>query len=81
MAARFSTLIASDPDHEKVYAEIYFGEKFVALISQEAGPESLMLELPGCELDQEQIIRNVNLEGFIVALRSAADRLLGRADP
>jgi hypothetical protein len=27
MPARFSTLIASDPDHEKVYAEIYCKEK------------------------------------------------------
>jgi hypothetical protein len=74
---RFSVMIASDMDHEKVYAEIYCDERFVALISQERGPEHKVLELPGPGLVEERICREVSLEEFLRALQLASRKLDG----
>lgn len=76
-ASRFSVMIASDLDHEKVYAEVYCDEKFVALVSQERGLESKVLELPGPGLVEDQICREVDLEGFLQAVQVAARKLAG----
>lgn len=75
--SRFSVMIASDLDHEKVYAEIYCDEKFVALVSQERGLGSKVLELPGPGLVEDQICREVDLEGFLQAVQVAARKLAG----
>ena len=40
---RFS--IGDDPEHEELTAEIYFEEKFVAIISQEKGFEEMKIEI------------------------------------
>lgn len=37
--------VGSLPDYEDLVAEIYINSKFIGLISQEHGPESLVLEL------------------------------------
>ena len=76
-AGRFSVMIASDEDHEEVYVEIYYDDKFVALVSQEYGLEHKMLEVPGPGLVEEQISRKVDLEGFQQALELAARKLHG----
>ncbi len=76
-AGHFSVMIASDLDHEKVYAEIYCDDKFVALVSQEHGLEHKMLEVPGPGLVEEQISREVDLKGFQHALELAARKLHG----
>ena len=71
----FSVMIASDLDHEKVYAEIYCNDKFVALISQEGPSTDKVLELPGPGLEEEQICRQVDLKGFLNALQLAVQTL------
>ena len=76
-ASRFSVMIASDLGHEKVYAEIYYDEKFVALVSQERGLENKVLELPGPGLVEDQICRAVDLGGFLQAVQLAARKLEG----
>lgn len=70
-------MIASDLDHESVYAEVYYDEKFVALVSQERGPESKRLELPGPGFEESQICREVDLDGFLQAVQEAAQKLAG----
>ena len=74
-AGRFDVMIASDQDHEKVYAEIYFDGKFVALISQERGITNKSLELPGPGLVEDLICREVDLAGFLQAVQQAARKL------
>lgn len=74
---KFAVMIASDDDHDKVYAEIYFEGKFVALVSQEQGLENKILEIPGPGLVEAQISRRVELEAFQEALNTAARKLHG----
>lgn len=69
----FSVLVASLPDYESVVAEIYYGEDFVGLISQDDGP--LKVELPGIDVDGSRIERVIPLKGFQEALIAASRRL------
>ncbi len=73
-------IIADDPDHEKCYAEIYRNRKFFALISQEDGPDRLIVELPGIDLYENQVTRQVPLGDFITMLEQAARRLIDGAE-
>lgn len=77
MRTNFTILIASDPEHEKVFAEIYCGERFVALVSQEEGLHCLRIEFPDATMEESMVLRKVEMEGFQEALRSAARKLAG----
>ena len=77
MDGRYEVLIADDSEHEKVFAEIQRNNKFLALISQENGPDRLKVELPGLGLDENWVIREVPLDDFIVILGEAARKLVG----
>jgi len=70
----FKTIIASDPDYEKVVIEIYCDDKFVCLISQDKGPDRLELVFP--EQTNLYITRSVYLDWFVDAVQKAKDRLL-----
>ena len=52
----FRVIIASDQEHEKVVAEIYRGDSFVALVSHDHGTP--MVEMPGIGLDLIQANRS-----------------------
>ena len=69
-------IIASDPEHDKVFAEIQFDNRFVALVSQEDGPGQLKVELPGLGLDEACVLRIVPLGEFVTALEKAAEKLI-----
>jgi hypothetical protein len=74
---RFHVMIASDLDHERVYAEVYWDEKFVALVSQERGAGKEVLEFPGPGLKEDLICREVDLDGFLQAVELAVRKLAG----
>ena len=42
---KFSILLSSDCNYEKLVAEIYYDEKYVGLINQD-NPDNLLFELP-----------------------------------
>ncbi len=75
MDESFSLMIASDDEHDRVFAEIYCSGLFVALISQEQGPESAMIELPDPGFAETHIIRKVSLQGFQEAIEKAKAEL------
>jgi len=75
---RYNVIIASDPEHEKVFAEIQCDNKFLALISQEEGEDRLLVELPGLGLDEYCVVRQARLTDFIDVLNQAADKLVGK---
>lgn len=80
--AKFTTLVSSDSDYEKLVAEVNYGGRFVALISQEGGPESLLLEFAGCEgIEEEQVCRKVPLDGFLSALEQARQSVSQKPAP
>lgn len=77
MSNEFRIIIASDDEHERVFAEIYLGDKFVALVNQEAGSGQEQIELPGVGLDESLIVRKVPLRGFEEVLLQAVRKLKG----
>jgi hypothetical protein len=71
----FEILMASPPDYARLVAEVYFDGKFVALISQERGPELYDVETPTPDMDGSQIARRVDAQGLIAAITVACERL------
>jgi hypothetical protein len=65
--------IASDQEHEHVVAEIYWGDKFVALVSQDS--DFPIVEFPGPGLDEACISRVIPLKTLLEALELATRRL------
>jgi hypothetical protein len=45
MSEKFSILMADDSDHEDLFAEIYYDDEFVAMVSQEEGFENLRISI------------------------------------
>jgi hypothetical protein len=73
----FKVLVASPPEYERLVAEIYFGDLFVALLSQERDDGSIDIELADCSLDQTMVCRKVHLERFLEAIETARRGLKG----
>lgn len=70
-------VIASDRDHEKLIAEIYCDGKYIALLSQEVGPDELKIIFSGSELIGGAL-RSVGLEWFRNALKEAEKKLTNK---
>jgi hypothetical protein len=79
METRYEVIIADDSDHEMVFAEVYCDNRFLAIVSQEDGTDHLKVELPGPNLDESQVVRQVFLADFVVMLDEAAKKLLRKA--
>ena len=60
---------------KKVFIEIYYEGKFVALINQERGLDNLEIEFPGPDLVESEIIRKLPLNDFLDLVNDAATRL------
>jgi len=75
MAKDFDFLIASDDEYEKVFIEIYYEGKFVALINQEKGLDNLEIEFPGVDVIESLIIRRLPLKEFLDLVNQAAEKL------
>jgi len=69
----FRVIVASDQEHEKVFVEIYQGDKFVVLVSQDN--DTPIVEIPGVGLDESYISRTIPLAEFRDALDAAVKRL------
>lgn len=78
MNEKFEIIIADDAQHEKVYAEIHFDEKFVAIVSQDEGIDRLTLETPGSVKVEDLVLRKVDLNEFLKAVEAAKLRLIGK---
>lgn len=77
---QFSVVICDDIEHESLFAEIQFGGKCVAMISQEDGPDQLKLEIPGPNAFEDAVARVVPLNEFLEAVTLATRQLLGAPD-
>ena len=73
----FKVVIASDLAHDNVFAEIYYEEKFVGLVSHE--PDGVVrFESPGPANAETMVAREVPLTRFRTALQLAEQRLMGK---
>jgi len=75
MARGYDYIIANESEHEQVFIEIYYNEKFVASINQEHGLENLEIEFPGSNDVESLIMRKVPLNDFLDLVNEAAKRL------
>ncbi len=75
MATEYDFIIADDDQHEKVFIEIYYEGKFVALINQEKGLDDLEIEFPGTNLVETLITRKIPLNTFLNLVKEAAEKL------
>jgi hypothetical protein len=64
--------VCSLPEYDQLVAEIYLEGRFVGLLSQEAGPDKTMLEIP--TRDRDETIK-IDLAAFEAALSEAKRRL------
>jgi len=80
MTNEFEIVIASDDEHEKVFAEIVIDDKFVALVSYDHGIDKAVIEFPGLGFDESAIIRKTKLDVFRSALDAAIERLSGESN-
>jgi hypothetical protein len=71
----FDFIVANDSDHEQVFIEIYYNGKYIALISQEKGIDNLLIEFPGNNLNESEIIRNMPLNEFLNLIDEAVKKL------
>jgi len=72
---RFEIIIASEPDHERLVAEIYYDRKFALLVSQERAVGQFDLETPGPGLDESLIARRVPLDLLQPMIKAACEQL------
>ena len=71
-------ILSSDNNYEKLVAEIYHRDKFVALMNQDKGREGIVIEFPDSDVDQNLISRKIELTVFAEALDLAKRRLLSQ---
>lgn len=76
MCDGLKVLICSDVGYDKLIAEIYHDGKYVALISQEDGPDRLVVEFPGPGMNEQAIARQVDLAWLEAALPAAKRKLI-----
>ena len=73
----FEIVIASPPEYDNLVAEIYYNEKFVALVNQEGNLTRYELEFPGTDLLESEITRRVEWRDFKLTVDQACKRLSG----
>jgi len=77
MCDGLKVLICSDVEYDKLIAEIYHHDRYVALISKEDGPNQLAVEFPGPGMNEDVVTRKVDLVWLEAALAAARRKLIG----
>ncbi len=70
-------LLSSDCDYEELTAEIFCGGKFIALLNQDEGLNSIKIEFPGPDVQEDTVLRIVDLAIFEKALAEAKRKIKG----
>jgi len=74
---KIKIMICSDTDYDQLIAEMYVDDKYIGLISQERGPNNLVVEFPGPDQYEAVITREVEIEILLEALSKAKKELIG----
>ena len=74
----FKIVIASDIDFEELVAEIYHGDIFLALISQDKGSENLSIVLAKMVEENYKMCLEIGLDDFLKAISAAKQKLVGK---
>ena len=68
-------LLSSDGDYEKLTAEIFYNGKFIALLNQDEGVNSLKIEFPGTDVEEDMVLRKIDLAIFERGLELAKQKI------
>ena len=68
-------LLSSDSSYEKLIAEIYYDGKFIALLNQDAGIDNIKIEFPSSNVQENMVLREIDLVIFEEALNLAKQKL------
>ena len=70
-------LLSSDSDYEELTAEIFYKGKFIALLNQDDGVENLKIEFPTVGLDENMVLRKIDLTILEQGLKLAKKKIAG----
>ncbi|MBL1274776.1 MAG: hypothetical protein COB30_001690 [Ectothiorhodospiraceae bacterium] len=70
-------LLSSDSDYEELTAEIFYNGKFIALLNQDDGVENLKIEFPAVGLDENMVLRKIDLTILEQGLELAKKKIRG----
>ena len=78
MKKKWSVLLSSDRNYESLVAEIYFGDQFVALVTENDGETGgLMIEFPpSLDRTNDGQVVGSSLQEFLEIIEVARSRLL-----
>jgi hypothetical protein len=68
-------IFSSDSDYEELTAEIFYKDKFIALLNQDEGLDRLKIEFPGSNVVEDAVLRKIDLAIFEKALEEAKRKL------
>jgi hypothetical protein len=77
MDRKYELIIADDTKHEETFIEIYMDNKFIALVCLEGEKDQVFIEWPASDVDEDKVVRKVELNEFIRKLKEAV-RMLQR---
>ena len=72
---RIKILLCSDLRYEKPTIEMHYCDKFMALINQDEGKDNAIIEFPGVGLNEEAILRKIDLATFERAMKLAKEEI------
>ena len=70
-------LLSSDSDYEELTAEIFYNGKYIALLNQDDGVESLKIEFPAVVRDETTVLRKIDLTILEQGLELAKKKIKG----
>jgi len=68
-------LLSSDSDYEELTAEILYNGKFIALLNQDGGVENLRIEFPATDVEEDMVLRQIDLATFEKGLELAKKKI------
>lgn len=74
-------ILSSDSNYEELTAEIFYEEKFIALLNQDEGLDSIKIEFPGPDVQENAVLRKIDLAVFEKALAEAKLKLRANTSP
>ncbi len=70
-------LLSSDSRYEELTAEIFHDGKFVALLNKDTGVDNLKREFPSTNMDENMVLRKLDLASFEEGLALAKQEIRG----
>ena len=71
----FKIILSSDSGYDKLTAEMFYKDKFIALLNQDGGLDKLKIEFPSNDIDESMVVRNIDVSVLEKAIELATEKL------